>query len=85
MSVKKNEIDIPSWESMIGQKIESHRGTYAPQRIEDAGERNKKASQKRATKRWRNNNMEHYLAKQKEWRAEPNKIYFVITWEENAK
>ena len=37
MSVKKNEIDIPSWESMIGQKIESHRGTYAPQRIEDAG------------------------------------------------
>lgn len=63
--------EVPAWESLIGAKIEAHRGTYKPQRIEDSRKRNAA----RATKRWRNNNMEHYLAKQKEWRdANPDKI-----------
>ncbi len=67
--MKKNE--EPAWESLIGAKIEAHRGTYKPQRIEDSRKRNAA----RATKRWRNNNMEHYQAKQKEWRdANPEKI-----------
>lgn len=67
--MKKKE--DPAWESLIGAKIEAHRGTYKPQRIEDSRKRNAA----RATKRWRNNNMEHYQAKQKEWKdANPEKI-----------
>ena len=67
--MKKKE--DPAWESLIGAKIEAHRGTYKPQRIEDSRKRN----HARATKRWRKNNMEHYQAKQKEWRdANPEKI-----------
>lgn len=34
---KKEE---PAWESLIGAKIEAHRGTYKPQRIEDSRKRN---------------------------------------------
>lgn len=65
---KKEE---PAWESLIGAKIEAHRGTYKPQRIEDSRKRNAA----RATKRWRNNNMEHNQAKQKEWLAKnPDKV-----------
>lgn len=67
--MKKNE--EPAWESLIGAKIEAHRGTYKPQRIEDSRKRNAA----RATKRWRKNNMEHYRAKQKEWLAKnPDKV-----------
>jgi hypothetical protein len=36
--MKKNE--EPAWESLIGAKIEAHRGTYKPQRIEDSRKRN---------------------------------------------
>lgn len=65
---KKEE---PAWESLIGAKIEAHRGTYKPQRIEDSRKRNAA----RATKRWRKKNWEHYQTKQKEWLAKnPDKV-----------
>lgn len=37
------------------------------QAIDDPAERNKKACQKRATKKWRENHKEHVKAKKKEW------------------
>lgn len=65
---KKEE---PAWESLIGAKIEAHRSTYKPQRIEDSRKRNAA----RATKRWRKKNWEHYQTKQKEWLAKnPDKV-----------
>lgn len=51
------------WESLIA----SRRRPIVCQAIEDPAERNKKACQKRATKKWRENHKEHVKAKQKEW------------------
>lgn len=63
--------DITPWESIISEKIEQHRDTYKPQRIEDP----KKRNAARATKQWRKNNIEHYQAKQKQWLADnPEKV-----------
>lgn len=65
---KKEE---PAWESLIGAKIEAHRGTYKPQRIEDSRKRNAA----RATKRWRQNNMERYKETKRKWEKEhPEKM-----------
>lgn len=63
--------EVPAWESLIGEKIKSHRKTYKPQRIEDARKRNAA----NATKKWRKKNWEHYQTKQKEWLAKnPDKV-----------
>lgn len=64
-------INEQNWESLIASRIEAHRDTYKPQRIEDASQRNSAA----ATKRWRKRNFNRYKQKQKEWlKANPDKV-----------
>ena len=72
MTKKAAPIDIDeNWETIIARRIEMHRGTYKPQRIEDASKRNSAE----ATKRWRKKNWGHYKSKQKEWlAANPEKV-----------
>ena len=70
---------MKNWESLIADRIERHRDTYKPQRIEDPGKRNRA----RATMKWRREHTEQYQALQKAWReANPEKIK---TYEERRK
>lgn len=62
---------MKNWESQIADRIERHRDTYKPQRIEDPGKRNHAC----ATMKWRREHSEQYQATQKQWReANPDKI-----------
>ena len=60
-----------NWESLIAERMEAHRESYTPQRIEDARKRNSAE----ATKRWREKNRERYIAVKRAWeKANPDKV-----------
>lgn len=69
-----------AWESLIAQKTELHRPTYAPQRIEDPDKRRKRINERRRSKspgriaykkKYREEHRDELNAKNREYRATP--------------